>query len=125
MTFEHMLESSKQKDIDWHAHSPLYLLYASIIPQAKLQNGRSYSIITDHLGTPIMATDEEGLKVWQRILNTRGNPLQKTDNFVPFLYQGQYFDDETGLAYNRFRYYSPSEGTFINTESRILIGVVL
>ncbi len=47
-----------------------------------------------------MATDEEGRKVWQRNLDTRGNPLQKTDNFVPFLYQGQYFDDETGLAYN-------------------------
>ncbi len=72
-----------------------------------------------------MATDEEGRKVWQRNLDTRGNPLQKTDNFVPFLYQSQYFDEETGLAYNRFRYYSSSEGTFINTESRILIGVVL
>ncbi len=51
-----------------------------------------------------MATDEEGRKVWQRNLDTRGNPLQKTDNFVPFLYQSQYFDEETGLAYNRFRY---------------------
>ncbi len=63
-----------------------------------------------------MATDEGGRKVWQRNLDTRGNPLQKTDNFVPFLYQGQYFDDETGLAYNRFRYYSPSEGTFISQD---------
>ncbi len=69
-----------------------------------------------------MATDEEGRKVWQRNLDTRGNPLQKTDNFVPFLYQGQYFDDETGLAYNRFRYYSPSEGTFISQDPIGLAG---
>jgi len=27
-----------------------------------------------------------------------------------FLYQGQYYDFETKLAYNRFRYYSPKTG---------------
>ena len=34
----------------------------------------------------------------------------------PFRYQGQYEDVETGLYYNRFRYYSPDTGTYINQD---------
>jgi len=33
-------------------------------------------------------------------------------NFIPFRFQGQYYDIETGLCYNRFRYYSPSDGIY-------------
>ena len=36
--------------------------------------------------------------------------------FIPFLYQGQYYDFETKLAYNRFRYYSPESGTYISQD---------
>ena len=35
---------------------------------------------------------------------------------IPFLYQGQYLDRETGLAYNRFRYYSPETGAYISQD---------
>ncbi|GAA4027321.1 hypothetical protein GCM10022409_09090 [Hymenobacter glaciei] len=31
----------------------------------------------------------------------------------PFRYQGQYEDTETGLYYNRFRYYDPKMGMYI------------
>lgn len=37
-------------------------------------------------------------------------------NFVPFLFQGQYNDHETGLAYNRFRYYAPEWGMYISQD---------
>ena len=33
-------------------------------------------------------------------------------NLIPFRFQGQYEDEETGLYYNRFRYYSPEEGCY-------------
>ena len=36
--------------------------------------------------------------------------------FIPFLYQGQYLDTETGLVYNRFRYYSPETGAYISQD---------
>ena len=36
--------------------------------------------------------------------------------FIPFLYQGQYYDFETNLAYNRFRYYSPETGAYISQD---------
>ena len=37
-----------------------------------------------------------------------------TDQLIRF--QGQYFDVETGLHYNRFRYYDPDIGRFINQD---------
>jgi len=34
----------------------------------------------------------------------------------PFRFQGQQFDQETGLHYNRFRYYDPVVGRFISQD---------
>ena len=34
----------------------------------------------------------------------------------PFRYQGQYEDAETGLYYNRFRYYDPQTGIYISQD---------
>jgi len=61
----------------------------------------------------------EGQKVWSCELNSYGNVrdyqgLSKTD--CPFRYQGQNEDAETGLYYNRFRYYSPEEGVYISQD---------
>lgn len=39
-------------------------------------------------------------------------------------FQGQYFDEETGLHYNRFRYYEPESGRFINQDPIGLLGGV-
>jgi RHS repeat-associated protein len=36
----------------------------------------------------------------------------------PFRYQGQYEDSETGLYYNRLRYYSPEEGIYLSQDPR-------
>ena len=35
---------------------------------------------------------------------------------IPFLFQGQYYDHETELAYNRFRYYSPELGRYMSED---------
>ncbi len=35
---------------------------------------------------------------------------------IPFLYQGQYYDHDIELAYNRFRYYNPETGTYISQD---------
>jgi RHS repeat-associated protein len=39
-------------------------------------------------------------------------------------FQGQYFDEETGLHYNRHRYYNPSSGQFISQDPIGLLGGV-
>ena len=43
-------------------------------------------------------------------------------NDYPFRYQGQYEDSETGLYYNRFRYYDPSTGAYISQDPIGLAG---
>lgn len=40
----------------------------------------------------------------------------------PFRYQRQYEDTETGLYYNRFRYYSAEEGVYISQDPIGLAG---
>ena len=94
----------------------------SFVPAAKLVGDKSYSILTDHLGTPYEAYDEDGKKVWARELDLYGNAIAGDSSFIPFLYQGQYYDEEIGLAYNRFRYYSPDSGTYISQDPIGLAG---
>jgi len=94
----------------------------SFVPAAKLVGDKSYSILTDHLGTPYEAYDENGEKVWARELDLYGNAIAGDSSFIPFLYQGQYYDEEIGLAYNRFRYYSPENGTYISQDPIGLAG---
>ncbi|HEY0608391.1 MAG TPA: RHS repeat-associated core domain-containing protein [Chitinophaga sp.] len=87
-------------------------------PAAKIIHGKQYSIITDHLGTPAEVYDEAGENVWACELDIYGKlrKLHGDRTLVPFRYPGQYEDLETGLYYNRFRYYSPEEGNYISQD---------
>ena len=75
------------------------------IPRGKITKDGNYSIISDYLGTPVEAYDEEGKKVWERNLDIYGRV--KTEealgekNLIPFRFQGQYEDEETGLKRGR------------------------
>ena len=92
----------------------------TFIPAAKLAaNGESFSIVSDYLGTPLQAFDNNGNKVWEQELDISDRKKRKNSNnssFIPFKYQGQYEDVETGLYYNRFRYYEPNKGTYISQD---------
>ncbi|HEX6426562.1 MAG TPA: RHS repeat-associated core domain-containing protein, partial [Niastella sp.] len=88
------------------------------VPCAKIEQGTTYSIISDHLGTPKEAYDATGKKVWECMLDIYGRSKVITGNkdFIPFRYQGQYEDAETGLYYNRFRYYDAEAGNYISQD---------
>ena len=90
----------------------------SYVPTAKLVNGKRYGIVSDYIGRPVQAYDEHGTLVWQADYDIYGNLLNlKGDRmFVPFRQLGQYEDDETGLYYNRFRYYDPNTGGYISQD---------
>ncbi|WP_253691963.1 MULTISPECIES: RHS repeat domain-containing protein [unclassified Treponema] len=68
------------------------------------------------MGTPLQAIDSEGKLIWERELDIYGRVRKEKGEkgFCNFLYQGQYLDIETELAYNRYRYYDPSTGTYIS-----------
>lgn len=48
--------------------------------------------------------------------------LRGERNFIPFSFQGQYEDGETGLYYNRYRYYDPSTGNYISQDPISIAG---
>ncbi|MFK1918123.1 RHS repeat-associated core domain-containing protein [Bacteroides fragilis] len=96
----------------------------SFTPVAKVTDGERYTIVHDYLGTPTQAYDSKGELVWEMLLDVYGK-VEKCHGdrtLVPFRYQGQYEDEETGLYYNRFRYYSPDMGMYISSDPIGLAG---
>ncbi|WP_378175757.1 DUF6531 domain-containing protein [Aquimarina sp. SS2-1] len=88
-------------------------------PAAKITENDSYSIITDYLGTPVEMYNSQGEKTWQVEYDIYGKVRKLVKGSLddcPFRYPGQYEDVETGLYYNRFRYYSPNEGVYISQD---------
>ncbi|WP_342503648.1 RHS repeat-associated core domain-containing protein [Lysinibacillus sp. FSL L8-0126] len=96
----------------------------SFNPIAKITREGVFSIIRDYLGTPVEAYDTQGKKIWTCELDIYGRVKKfiGEKDFIPFRYQGQYEDEETGLYYNRFRYYSASEGIYTQSDPIGLAG---
>ena len=75
----------------------------------------------DHLGTPIAAHNAKGEAVWTAEYEAWGRICKETvsdglKTNIPFRFQGQYYDEESGLHYNRFRYYDPEIGRFVSQD---------
>ena len=84
---------------------------------------RIYYVHSDHLGTPHALSDEAGIKVWSAVYDPFGKATVDEDpdgngTAVTFnlRFPGQYFDAETGLHYNYFRYYDPTTGRYLTSD---------
>ena len=58
----------------------------SLVPTAKLCEGKSYSIVSDYLGRPAQAYDDKGELVWQVEFDIYGRIREDTFNnklFIP------------------------------------------
>jgi RHS repeat-associated protein len=97
----------------------------SFVPTARITDRDTQSIVTDYLGTPVQMYDANGAKTWEADLDIYGRVrtfAARSLSDCPFRYQGQYQDEETGLYYNRFRYYDPSVGSYISQDPIGLAG---
>jgi len=90
----------------------------SFAPAAKLTGEQRCAIITDHLGTPTAMLDADGRTVWSADIGIYGElrNLVGDKQACPFRWPGQYEDEETGLYYNRFRYYDPDSGEYVSQD---------
>ncbi|AKA85920.1 Rhs-family protein [Pseudomonas synxantha] len=83
-----------------------------------------YYFHTDQIGTPLEVTSAQGDLVWQARYKAWGDverfEVQSVEQHLRF--QGQYFDAETGLHYNTFRYYDPGVGRFTTQDPIGLLG---
>jgi len=120
----------------WYIYQP-----DTFTPVALIKAGQVYYYHLDQLGTPICLTDENTQIVWRSQQDVFGQTIESTsikntdieytdfkdaakqDKITnPIRFQGQYFDDESGLHYNRFRYYSPQQARFIHQDPIGLVG---
>ena len=96
-----------------------------------------YHYHCNHLGTPQELTNQDGDVIWLTYDRAWGGSFdtlykqQFVDNFAiteselqPIKFQGQSLDTETGLHYNRFRYYDSDVGMFISRDPIGLLGGV-
>jgi RHS repeat-associated protein len=96
-------------------------LYLGNQPLAQLRGPSVYYYHNDHIGTPIAMTDESQNVVWQANYTAFGDAAVTVETVGNNLrFAGQYFDGETGLHYNYFRYYDPSTGRYTQSD---LIGL--
>lgn len=92
-------------------------------PAARLGAEGALSVVTDHLGTPLCLVDEHGVARWQGTLDAWGEASITGDAALcPWRFPGQYEDAETGLCYNRFRYYDPWLGGYVSRDPLGLVG---
>ena len=76
--------------------------------------------VSDHLGTPIEFYDLSGEITWEAEYESFGRISKSVSKIInPIRLPGQYHDEETGLYYNRFRYYNPNTGYFISADPTI------
>jgi RHS repeat-associated protein len=79
---------------------------------------RFFAIVTDLIGTPTELVDEAGTIAWRTRSTVWGTTTWNTDAqaYTPLRFPGQYFDAETGLHYNCFRYYDPETARYISVD---------
>ncbi len=79
----------------------------------KLGAGRVHN---DHLSTPKLITDQNQAIVWTADVQAFGTAVTSGALTFNVRFPGQYFDQETGLHYNYFRYYDPTTGRYITSD---------
>jgi RHS repeat-associated protein len=95
----------------------------SFVPMLQSEGGRVYAYVTDHLGTPRELVDPEGRVAWAvahtawgRVHEVWRDPAAKVAVESPFRLLGQYGDQETGLAYTRYRYFEAETGRWLSPD---------
>ncbi|HVF89632.1 MAG TPA: RHS repeat-associated core domain-containing protein [Blastocatellia bacterium] len=77
-------------------------------PLAFREGGRAYWIQADARGAVIRVYDSDGKAVWRAVYDSFGRAtVEQAQVRQPWRLAGHYYDEETGLHYNRQRYYSP------------------
>lgn len=86
----------------------------------------SYDVLTDFIGSAKRLTNSSGEISWKAVSDPYGHIAGETNNSVVFnqRFPGQYYDLETNLNYNYYRYYDSSRGRYITSDPLgILAGI--
>ena len=108
-----MAELDSQKGWREYVYQP-----GGYAPVALIEADRVYHFENDQAGVPQTLFANDGTPVWSATYNAWGGAtnLHTTKVANPLRLQGQYADDELGIAYNRNRYYDPNTGAFLSQD---------
>jgi RHS repeat-associated protein len=94
----------------------LFIEYESL--EAAPESGKRFYVFTNQVAAPVLVGDDLGQTVWSASIGPYGtaeiDPTSTVE--MPLRFPGHYFDPETGLHYNRNRYYSPELGRYLQTD---------
>jgi RHS repeat-associated protein len=102
----------------------------ALTPAARRENGQLHYVVSDHMGTPRELLTEKGDVAWASRLSTWGDAtryrLAANDDKLScnLRFAGQYADEESGLHYNRHRYYDSETGQYLSPDPIGLAGGV-
>jgi RHS repeat-associated protein len=82
------------------------------------EDGERYYYFADHRGCPERVEDDRGQAVWEATIHPYGECEVHigADFHQPLRFPGHYHDAPTGLHSNRFRYYSPELGRYLESD---------
>jgi RHS repeat-associated protein len=94
----------------------LFVDYASL--DADPKDGKGYYVFGNHLGAPLLVEDDSGNVTWAAQVDPYGAARIEPHSVLELnlRFPGHYYDTETGLQYNRFRYYSPELGRYLQSD---------
>lgn len=99
------------------ALTPLLMLeYAA--PDAPGESCKRYYVYSDQIGVPSLVEDSQHKEVWRGRAAPFGRIESAAEAKIEFnlRFPGHYFDAELGLHYNRFRYYDPALGRYLQSD---------
>ncbi|QHM77344.1 Putative deoxyribonuclease RhsC [Mixta theicola] len=108
-----------------YVYRPGSFIPFALLPDRTQTDARIHYYHNDLNGCPLRLTDGDGNITWEAHYHAWGGVKRLTQQVHnPLRFQGQYYDKETGLHYNRYRYYNPHSGSFISQDPIGLLGGV-
>ena len=112
-------------EMAWGANR-MHFTYDAVGPMSVNFNGTEYFYLKNAQGDVTGLADSTGAKVvaytygpWGEAWGVSGTLASTLGAMNPLRYRGYVYDTETGLYYLNSRYYNPTWGRFINTDSEM------
>ncbi|WP_438020292.1 RHS repeat-associated core domain-containing protein [Sorangium sp. So ce315] len=107
----------EKRSVPWAHHE-------AVVRGGERQDRGWFYYVTDDTGAPELLVDPNGgvAATLDRTSWGRGEHTPGARASTPFRFRGQYADEETGLSYNRYRYYDPETGRYLSPDPVGLLG---